>query len=192
MAEDKLVDSTQLDADLTSVANAIRTKGGTSVQMTFPSGFISAINNIPTGGGGYSCTNLLNGVEFTPGYINNSGGIASTTADKEIVSDYISVSDFSSLSVCLALYFPDQSSGWCAIGAYDENKTFKSRVTGSPTTPFGTASMTIPSGTAYIRVCFRSKNNVRYALLYDSDKTAFKNGVASMLVGAGFSTYEVS
>ena len=29
MAVDKLVDSTQLDADLTSVANAIRTKGGT-------------------------------------------------------------------------------------------------------------------------------------------------------------------
>lgn len=45
----KLVDSTQLDADLGSVANAIRTKGGTSGAMSFPSGFISAINAIPTG-----------------------------------------------------------------------------------------------------------------------------------------------
>lgn len=51
MAVDKLVDSTQLDADLTSVANAIRTKGSTSTQLAFPSGFVSAINAISTGGG---------------------------------------------------------------------------------------------------------------------------------------------
>ena len=52
MAVDKLVDSTQLDADLTSVANAIRTKGGTSAQLAFPSGFVSAVEAIPSGGGG--------------------------------------------------------------------------------------------------------------------------------------------
>lgn len=39
------------DADLTSVADAIRTKGGTSASLTFPSGFITAIQNIPSGGG---------------------------------------------------------------------------------------------------------------------------------------------
>ena len=50
MAVDKLVDSTQLDADLTSVANAIRTKGGTSAQMAFPAGFVSAVEAIPSGG----------------------------------------------------------------------------------------------------------------------------------------------
>ena len=54
MAVDKLVDSTQLNADLTSVANAIRTKGGTSAQLAFPSGFVSAVQAIPTGGGGGS------------------------------------------------------------------------------------------------------------------------------------------
>ena len=51
MAVDKLVDSSQLDADLTSVANAIRAKGGTSASLAFPSGFVSAIGNIPGGGG---------------------------------------------------------------------------------------------------------------------------------------------
>lgn len=50
MALDKLVDSTQLDSDLTSVANAIRTKGGTSAQLAFPAGFVSAINDISGGG----------------------------------------------------------------------------------------------------------------------------------------------
>jgi len=52
MAVDKLVDSTQLDADLTSVANAIRTKGGTSASLAFPADFITAIAAIPSGGGG--------------------------------------------------------------------------------------------------------------------------------------------
>ena len=51
MSVDKLVDSSQLDTDLTSVANAIRTKGGTSAQLAFPGGFVSAIQAIPTGGG---------------------------------------------------------------------------------------------------------------------------------------------
>ena len=39
------------DTDLTSVANAIRTKGGTSASLSFPSGFIDAINAISGGGG---------------------------------------------------------------------------------------------------------------------------------------------
>lgn len=38
------------DTELTSVANAIRTKGGTSANLSFPTEFVSAINNIPTGG----------------------------------------------------------------------------------------------------------------------------------------------
>ena len=46
MAMDKAVDSTQLNADLTAVANAIRTKGGTSAQLAFPDGFVSAVQAI--------------------------------------------------------------------------------------------------------------------------------------------------
>lgn len=42
------------DSELTSIANAIRTKGGTSASLEYPSGFISAIQNIPSGGGGGS------------------------------------------------------------------------------------------------------------------------------------------
>ena len=52
MAVDKLVDSTQLDSNLTSVANAIRAKSGGSSQLAFPAGFVSEIGNIPSGGGG--------------------------------------------------------------------------------------------------------------------------------------------
>ncbi len=38
------------DTDLTAVANAIRTKGGTSAALAFPSGFVSAVQAIPSGG----------------------------------------------------------------------------------------------------------------------------------------------
>lgn len=51
MALDKLVDSTQLDSNLTSVANAIRAKSGGTGQLAFPAGFVSEIGNISGGGG---------------------------------------------------------------------------------------------------------------------------------------------
>lgn len=37
------------DTDLTAVADAIRTKGGTSAQLSFPAGFVSAIGDISGG-----------------------------------------------------------------------------------------------------------------------------------------------
>lgn len=37
------------DQELKSIANAIRSKGGTSSQLTYPTGFVSAINAISTG-----------------------------------------------------------------------------------------------------------------------------------------------
>ncbi len=39
------------DTDLTSVADAIRTKGGTSAALEFPDGFVDAVEAIETGGG---------------------------------------------------------------------------------------------------------------------------------------------
>ena len=40
------------DTSLVSVADAIRTKGGTTNALTFPDGFVSAIEGIQSGGGG--------------------------------------------------------------------------------------------------------------------------------------------
>lgn len=52
MAIDKAVDSTQLDSDLASVANAIRAKSGTSASLAFPAEFVSAIAAISGGSSG--------------------------------------------------------------------------------------------------------------------------------------------
>lgn len=51
MALDKVVDSAALDAQLTSIADAIRSKGGTTDQLTL-TGMVDAINAIQTGSGG--------------------------------------------------------------------------------------------------------------------------------------------
>ena len=70
----KLVDATQLDADLTSVADAIREKGGTSEELTFPGGFVDAIGNISGGGGSIGDgNNLLANSDFS----QNSTGVTS-------------------------------------------------------------------------------------------------------------------
>lgn len=54
--------------DLTSIANAIRTKGGTSASLSYPTEFVDAINAIPSSGGlpvvtGSFTTGELNAVE---------------------------------------------------------------------------------------------------------------------------------
>lgn len=49
MAYDKVVDSAQLDAGMTEVAQAIRAKGGTTEQLAWPDGFKAAVESIETG-----------------------------------------------------------------------------------------------------------------------------------------------
>lgn len=52
-------------SDLSSVATAIRTKGSTSDQLAFPTGFVSAIEALPSGGGGISGVTVLEDVTLT-------------------------------------------------------------------------------------------------------------------------------
>ena len=50
MAYDKIIDSAALNTNLTSIANAIRSKGGTSAALAFPAGFVNAISAVEVGG----------------------------------------------------------------------------------------------------------------------------------------------
>lgn len=58
MALDKAVDSAVLDAAMSSVADAIRAKGGTTESLTWPDGFKAAIAGIETGSGGVSLSDV--------------------------------------------------------------------------------------------------------------------------------------
>lgn len=65
MAVDKAIDSTEFDSKLTTVADAIRTAGGTTEPMSFPSGMVEAITAIQAGGGGGGIE--LNGYQVSEG-----------------------------------------------------------------------------------------------------------------------------
>ena len=73
------------DTELTSVANAIRIKGGTNSQLVFPNGFVSAIGNISGGGGSWqtvfegSVTTSDSQEEVAEGTINYSEQITTDT-----------------------------------------------------------------------------------------------------------------
>lgn len=58
------------DTDLTAVANAIRTKGGTSAELAFPNGFVSAVQAIPSGGGGSTTVTVSTAVSTVTGCYN--------------------------------------------------------------------------------------------------------------------------
>jgi hypothetical protein len=49
MVVNKIINATQLDANLISIANAIREKNDTNTQLSFPNGFVNAIENISGG-----------------------------------------------------------------------------------------------------------------------------------------------
>lgn len=55
-----MADYLTTDTELTSVADAIRTKGGTSALLEWPDGFVDAIDAISGGGGGSSHTVTCN------------------------------------------------------------------------------------------------------------------------------------
>ena len=64
MAYDKVVDSSLLDSNLSKVSDAINKKLGTNNRLSFPSGFVSAINSIVAGGSGEPSNVEI--VEFIP------------------------------------------------------------------------------------------------------------------------------
>ena len=75
-----MTDYLTTDTELTSVANAIRTKGGTSAALTYPTGFVSAIEAIPTGGGTLpTCTMTISGSGDDVACSNFSGSAPSGT-----------------------------------------------------------------------------------------------------------------
>ena len=83
------------DTDLTAVANAIRVKGGTSAQLIYPSGFVSAIQAIKTGGAEalewHQCPqavrNYLENVTYDPADYSTSQ-IANYAPATAVVSNY--------------------------------------------------------------------------------------------------------
>ena len=81
MAIDKAVDSEALNAGLTSIANAIRSKNGATEKLTFPNGFVSAVNAITLQDtASIDMSNWANN-SFTETYVNGDSATRSVTKD---------------------------------------------------------------------------------------------------------------
>lgn len=67
--------------DLTNVADAIRTKGGTSASLSFPDGFVSAVAAIPTGGGSTLITKTITANGTYSAQDDDADGYSSVTVN---------------------------------------------------------------------------------------------------------------
>lgn len=132
MAIDKAVDSIQLNTDLTTIANAIRAKGGTSGQFSFPAGMVSAINAILTGItpiGTKSITSNANGIDVTDyacvdvnvpvlskswlvTFASNQSGVVTLITDTWLASNYSN----SDLMISVAPSFALAQALACTVG----------------------------------------------------------------------------
>ena len=151
MATYKVVDAEQLNADMTSVADSIRTKGGTTDALAWPDGYKTAIDSIPTGGGApslqsKSVTYTSNGTNtITPdeGYdglssvdvtVDVSGGGGVTVAETWVLNDELPV--FDSINATFAFF--------SNAGLYNHIQTFDNI--------FGSSRMPIPGSDVILDV----------------------------------------
>lgn len=124
MAVDKLVDSSQLDADLTNVADAIRTKGGTSASLAFPAGFVNAIENFESGNGCYSADSVASrnagnytDIELTVSAIKNYAftGMNISSVTSESVTD-VGTFAFRGCNKLSSIYLPNLAANNASAG----------------------------------------------------------------------------
>lgn len=145
--------------DLSSIADAIRTKGNTSAQLSFPDGFLSAIGNIPTGGGSTLITKSIT----TNGTYNASSDSADGYSSVTVaVSNRLMVGTFkgTTAGAVMAVSIPYTGNGYPVAGI-----VFPSG---------GTISTSIAQLVQnYVEVMFAfAKNDTEQAPTYDDTSSA--------------------
>ena len=156
------------DTQLTSIANAIRTKGDTLSTLSFPTGFVTAINNITTGGGatvtgsfaGSGTIEETISCDFEPDLIYIYGDLSGSIDLRGVVSIIIikdttaqQTSDTSSSSVTENGQYVNHN-----IAGYNESETSYLHAT------YSNGALTISTGTNTTSNRFNSSVTYSYIL----------------------------
>ena len=105
MAVDRAIDSTEFDSKLTTVADAIRTAGGTTEPMSFPSGMVEAISVLKSGS---DAGGTMSGRKFISGEITFS---ETPTSEITISHDSLGVSSRPFVFTASRSYAPSDNVG---------------------------------------------------------------------------------
>lgn len=113
MPDYKVVNATQLDADMESLADSIRAKAGVAEKLAFPAGMKAAVDGIETGGGSLIATGsfmpafsnpnvkITHGLGVVPNFAICYRSAKSTNAGRP--NSFIVVSKFQKNGTCLAV-----------------------------------------------------------------------------------------
>ena len=110
------------DTELTSVANAIRIKGGTNSQLVFPNGFVSAIGNISGGGGGGESDFSTAEVTVVNNHSRNAEIRVACVESEYSISENYTYVDTNTTATVIAILYKGKASGNVNIdGGVDYN-----------------------------------------------------------------------
>lgn len=127
------------DTELTAIADAIRTKGGTSSALEFPTGFVTEIGNISGGGGGATTVSFDDNCTFLGGYISYIDGNGDYQHTTSLAM--MSAVSYQMLSKSLLVY------------CHNIDPAMSGNITGTPVgmTLVDTKNISFSRGTAYLR-----------------------------------------
>lgn len=170
--------------DLTTVANAIRTKGGTQAQLSFPDGFAAAISNLSSGGSSQITGKTIDvtiasniGVTTTT-IVSNDSDIAEHYADENFVIGIINLTTSLSGYMALCAIATNKSIGGgygiCrytqANGTSYGNTTQSSRPKDSPTE-------------YYFHIGVNSSGDITLSSYLNLSRTTWKAGAYKIIIG---------
>lgn len=162
-----MADYLTTDTELTSIADAIRTKGGTSASLAYPAGFISAINAIKSGleyeEGTYTATATKSSGYLEIRWANSHSKkpcftlIADTTASASVANCLVFSIEFDAVMLLGDKYYSGTSQK--AGKAITDTRNSSNNSTSTSTVESGT-SPTVTSTSSYFRLSTNSQRQI--------------------------------